>query len=291
MTSIPPNSPPSSPQEWHKQRLSHLMRLLLPKILEHERFSDAQEIKDMVNQGCEILWEWNFWVLVKSPDLWVWLKVFKLPEVVELFKEETHKQNSFYELLEVWKKAGIVPSYFFIPEVLYDDAKYGHPAIQLVDGNSLLGILNKKRFRAILSRGLKKNGWMDDEIDESILQMSDFQVAVILESEGLEIDEIRERIDYLAFFLNNMIDHYIWGTPFIPGRKNTTPIVGWALTQAGLKISAEQLVDDLERVQEYLEKNGHFQEDYYGWNILVEKNGNVYIIDFWVSKIQPIIKK
>jgi hypothetical protein len=91
-------------------------------------------------------------------------------------------QEKFRALLEWGKSQKLIPEYFQIPEVLFQDTKYrGLQAHALIEGNSLFGVANKKRYYSKLAQYLRINGWQDDEIDQTIIDMTDYQVITILE--------------------------------------------------------------------------------------------------------------
>lgn len=278
------SSPSHTPENPLSQRVQKLALEKLKELMKDGRFDVAPEIEKMILEEKELYGEGNFWIIIESQDPDIGLKVFKKPDSKKEFAQETDTQEKFYTLLEKGKEEGVIPEYICIPEVLYADSKYGHPAVQLIKGNSLLWILNKKRYKKELKLTLLQHGWKTEEMEEAILCMTDFQVQVLLESYGMSVFDIRERIDYLWFLSNSSGDTYIWGTPFKYWVKLPSQ-VGWALAQAGLPISAEQLALDLEKIEKYFEQQGYFHKDLLWGNIMVGKNGKVYIIDFGVSEI------
>ena len=287
-----PTVPPWGPSEQgetptnSKAKLKAIIKWLLWDVYTVDRYPNLAKYKDVLKNDTDIIGEGNFGIMVQTEDFGIGLKVLKQERAEIVFEGEAKRQEDFRALLEfgksdAWGKE--IPEYIHIPQVMFENEKYrGLPAFQVIEGNSLLGVLNKKRYRHVLAQFLSVHGWDIVDIDKEIIAMTDFELHVILLSEG--IDPIT-RMMYWDFLLNGSIDTYIWGSPFVYG-KPPVEKVDWPLAQAGLKVSAEQLDRDLQKVFAYFEEHGYYHKDEMWGNIMIWKDGKVFIIDFWVSKIE-----
>jgi hypothetical protein len=276
---------PEVNETWLQKRVTEIISSLVGNVYEKSQYKWLQEYETILWDNPILLWEWNFWVMVQSPDSWVALKVLKDSEHKKYFLKESSLQQDFSQVLEEWKKTWVIPAYFSIPKVLFEDTKYAWlSSIEKINWNSLLWIRNKKVYFEEIKEFLETNGLFDDEIEEAVNIMSDFQVSLILQHLWIDTIKIRKKLQYYHPLMSASMDDYIGWSP-IKWWKSQKAQVGWWSEKSWLTISAEQLMQDIGIVNDYLESRWFYHKDLNAWNIMIWKNGQVYIIDFGTAEI------
>lgn len=299
-----------------RERVKELMKRALWDVYTHPKYSFLSEFREILWENVEILWEGMFGVIVQSPDTWVGLKVMKLPHDRANAQKEFDTQESFFEIVEhlqVWK----TPKYFRVPKVPFQLKKYKWlPAVAVIEGNSLLSIYLKRKFHQQFRDFFQHFWWKDEEIEETIIDLKDFEVKTLLEYMGMDEDTIwlsewgRLYISGLPEILWQRWKRFVgesplpWQQPWASlleqmQRKildflqdfelvsgDERPLVWGTIRAAGFKkTTAQQLLLDIRNLDAAMRALWYNHNDLSIANIMIWKDGKVYIIDFGNSII------
>lgn len=233
----------------------------------------------------EILGVGNSGIIVKC--LYSWGLVYKIPKT-EFARSQIGKEHdihdAFYIALRKGKKEKDpkkkIPDFIHIPlspEKLKEGNKGYH--LECVEWNSLHSLYLKKKFHAEITAFLEKyfansipklqNGMLrwthtqrDIYLDEIIEWLNDYQVNQIL-IKMWKIGMVKHIHDFEAYFKD--------------------PLLKGLLVESDLWMPPEIFQNGIQKFRAYCKEKWLEHKDLNGGNIMVGKNGNIYIIDFEIT--------
>lgn len=231
-------------------------------------FPILKEYTDIPSPVLEVMGHGASWVIVKC--LYSWGMVYKIPKdalSLENLSKEYENHENFYIAVKKWKKIWEIPEYIYVPlspEKLSEWNRGYH--IQEIEWNTLHSLYLKRKYKQKILTYLKKFGeWYipawDDQLIESLIEwLNDYQVQEILTRAEISRWIIRHIHDYEAYFTDEKLK--------------------WVLTQEDLWMLQEQFLESIQKFTQYCQWEWLTHKDTNGGNIMIGKDGKIFIIDF-----------
>lgn len=228
----------------------------LNSLYSDSKYSFLEKYKDVLGENLsldDIVWEWTQAIIIKHPtNEKLVIKIAKPWDVDDIMKE-FHNHNLFYEKWKAWIKIWLIDNIIKVPKVQKWE-KDGFFYMEKIDWQSLYSkTLIEKYEKQLTSEELK-----------TIWELDDKQVREVLKKRFNESDSYLDQIieDYSGDFLADAL----WTS--YKHRKETWKI-WWTPLDHAIKV---------------LRENWIAHNDLHPWNIMIDRNWNTYIIDFWRIK-------
>jgi len=194
----------------------------------------------------KVIWDWSLAVIVESQEQWLVYKISHNFDCKDMIDKEILNHEKFYLTLRQWIAEGVIPDYIRIPTVRHHPSQHGGVySMEKIDGLTL-------KSTDIITNGYEFR--KSTQKDELLSTLTDFDLKRIF-VDDFNIDE--EDFDFTSNSKAiDVLEDLIWTERY------------------------KKFLDTIE----YLEQNGCTHKDLHNSNVMLDREWNIYIIDFWPNE-------